>query len=128
MCLSETLKTNTLNRGWRVAMKLELHCQSYRRSLVRMIFHITLFIYMMINYFLSGHMIPLDWLGTFGEYVQYLPFKFLAYFPAAILLQKYTHAQLIQELSIELTWVLALLIANRIVFERGVRRYGAFGG
>lgn len=87
-----------------------------------------LFIYMMINYFLSGHMIPLDWLGTFGEYVQYLPFKFLAYFPAAIMLQKYTHAQLIQELSIELTWVLALLIANRIVFERGVRRYGAFGG
>jgi ABC-2 type transport system permease protein len=87
-----------------------------------------LFIYMMINYFLSGHMIPLDWLGTFGEYVQYLPFKFLAYFPAAIMLQKYTHQELVQELCIEISWVLFLLAANRVAFARGVRQYGAFGG
>jgi len=87
-----------------------------------------LFIYMMLNYFLSGHMIPLDWLGEVGEWVQFLPFKFLAYFPAAIMLGRFTHAELVRELLIEIGWIAALLLANRIAFIRGVRRYGAFGG
>jgi ABC-2 type transport system permease protein len=87
-----------------------------------------LFIYMMLNYFLSGHMIPLDWLGEFGVWVQYLPFKYLAYFPAAIMLEKFDHAELVREITIEVTWVVCLLIANRVAFARGVRRYGAFGG
>jgi ABC-2 type transport system permease protein len=88
-----------------------------------------LFIYMMVNYFLSGHMIPLDLLpGAYGAAVQYLPFKFLAYTSPAILLGRYTHADLVRELAIEFTWVLVLLAANRIAFARGVRRYGAYGG
>lgn len=87
-----------------------------------------LFVYMMINYFLSGHMIPLDWLGEFGAWVQYLPFKFLAYFPAAIMLGKFTPVELAQELLIELSWIVVLLAVNRIAFSRGVRRYSAFGG
>ena len=87
-----------------------------------------LFIYMMINYFLSGHMIPLDWLGEFGAWVQYLPFKYLAYFPAAIMLGKYLPSELALELLIELEWVLVLLLANRVAFIRGVRQYSAFGG
>lgn len=88
-----------------------------------------IFVYMMINYFLSGHMIPLDWLpDPLGQWVQYLPFKYLAYFPAAILLGKIMPEDLIYQLSIEVCWILALLLANRIAFNRGVRRYGAFGG
>ena len=89
-----------------------------------------LFIYMMFNYFLSGHMIPLDWLGSFGEVVQYLPFKYLAYVPAAIIQQRsgYTGQELVWQLGIELLWILGLLAASRITFARGVRRYGAFGG
>jgi len=87
-----------------------------------------LFIYMMLNYFLSGHMIPLDWLGDFGTIVQYLPFQYLAYFPAAIMLGKFSHPELVRSLTIEVCWVLGLLIANRVAFARGVRRYGAFGG
>ena len=87
------------------------------------------FIYMMINYFLSGHMIPLDWLPSpLSEWVRYLPFKYLAYFPAAIMLDRYTHPELLKELLQELMWVIVLLAANRIAFARGVRRYGAFGG
>ena len=87
-----------------------------------------IFIYMMINYFLSGHMIPLDYLGQFGEWVQYLPFKFLAYFPAATMLERFSHAELATQLGIELVWIAVLLFANRVAFARGVRRYGAFGG
>jgi ABC-2 type transport system permease protein len=88
-----------------------------------------MFVYMMINYFLSGHMIPLDWLpAAISHPVQYLPFKYLAYFPAAIMLGRYSHAELAHELLIELGWIAALLAANRLAFARGVRRYGAFGG
>ena len=88
-----------------------------------------IFIYMMINYFLSGHMIPLDWLpAAISGPVQLLPFKYLAYFPAAIMLHRYTHAQLAQELLIELAWVIGLFALNRFAFNRGVRHYGAFGG
>src|ERR1700685_2060575 len=87
------------------------------------------FIYMMFNFFLSGHMIPLDWLPpAISGPVQLFPFKYLAYFPASIMLQRYSHAQLGGELLIEVGWVLALFAANRIAFARGVRRYGAFGG
>lgn len=93
-----------------------------------------LFIYMMFNFFLSGHMIPLDWLpDPWGEWMKMLPLKYLAYFPASIMLStpdapRYTHEELTIELLIEAGWVLLLLIANRIAFARGVRRYGAFGG
>jgi ABC-2 type transport system permease protein len=86
------------------------------------------FIYMMINYFLSGHMIPLDWLGAFGQWVQYLPFKYLAYFPAAVMLGRYSNGELARELLTEAAWIAVLLAANRWAFARGVRRYGAFGG
>ena len=94
-----------------------------------------MFVYMMINYFLSGHMIPLDWLPSpLSNWVQYLPLKYLAYFPATILLQspdkqpRYSHDELINELTIDLCWIAGLFLLNRIVFNRGVRRYGAFGG
>lgn len=88
-----------------------------------------LFIYMMLNYFLSGHMIPLDLLpGWTHTLVEILPFKYLAYFPCALALGKYTHAQMLQELLREFAWTIALIAANRWVFARGLRRYGAYGG
>ncbi|WP_437207261.1 ABC transporter permease [Planctomicrobium sp. SH664] len=88
-----------------------------------------LFIYMMLTYFLSGHMIPLDFMPAgAGKVILLLPFKYLAYEPAAIMLGRYTHAELAQSLIVELIWVVALLFANRWVFGRGVRRYSAFGG
>lgn len=88
-----------------------------------------LFIYMLLNYFLSGHMIPLDflpeWLATA---VEILPFKYLAFTPAAIFLGRYEEAELVRVLLIEATWVVGLFLAVRWTYQRGVRRYGAFGG
>ncbi len=88
-----------------------------------------IFIYMMLSYFLSGHMVPLDWLPRpINEWVQYLPFQYLAYFPAAVMLGRYTHEQLVINLAMAAGWVSVLLVCNRLAFARGVRRYGAFGG
>ena len=88
-----------------------------------------LFIYMMLNYFLSGHMIPLDWLPEpITSAVVWLPFKYLAYVPAAIFLGKYSPEELPGVLLVGAAWVVGLLIVNRVAFRRGVKRYGAFGG
>ena len=88
-----------------------------------------LFIYMMLNFFLSGHMIPLDFFGEpYSSIMRALPFSYLAYFPATVALGKYGPTELWYQIGIEALWVVALFIANRIAFARGVRRYGAFGG
>ena len=88
-----------------------------------------LFIYMMFNYFLSGHMIPLDWLPpAITDVVVWLPFKYLAYVPAAIFLGKYEVEELPGVLLVGAAWAVGLLVVNRVAFRRGVRRYGAFGG
>jgi ABC-2 type transport system permease protein len=97
------------------------------------------FVYMMLNYFLSGHMVPLDWLlGLFAGHpgaenlarqaLILSPFQYMAYFPAAIMLGKFQGQALVFSLTMGTLWVLLLLAANRIVFARGLRRYSAFGG
>ena len=48
-----------------------------------------LFIYMLFSFFLSGHMFPITLLPDSIEwFVQILPLKYLAYFPAAVFLGK----------------------------------------
>ncbi|MCA8984731.1 MAG: ABC-2 family transporter protein [Planctomycetaceae bacterium] len=88
-----------------------------------------LFVYMMLNYFLSGQMIPLDWLpGSVTMWVNWLPFKYLAFFPAAVYLQKIPSLNLWWELGVQALWVVLLLQANRLALRHGLKRYGAYGG
>ncbi len=87
------------------------------------------FVYMLLNYFLSGHMLPLDWLPPpLSNLILLLPFKYLAYVPAAIALGRYSGWDLWLELIYEFLWVLVLWRLNRWVLERGLQRYSAYGG
>lgn len=90
------------------------------------------FIYMLFSFFLSGHMFPLDWLPSepfnFQILVDILPFKFLAYFPAAVFLGKVSGPELYQGVAIELAWVIFFCVLSRILWSRGVKRYSGFGG
>lgn len=88
-----------------------------------------LFIWMLLNYFLSGHMFTLDVVpGFFGAVLKRLPFQYFAYWPAVIMLGKVSHAELAEGLMIEVGWVVALVVLTRLAYWRGVRRYSAFGG
>ena len=87
-----------------------------------------IFIYMMLSYFLSGHMIPLELLSKWIPFVDYLPFRYLAYTPTAILLGKIPAEHLPVELLIQAGWIAGLFLLNRYAFHRGVLRYSAFGG
>ena len=87
------------------------------------------FVYMLFSYFLSGHMLPLDWLpAPYGDAIRLLPFKYLAFVPAAVWLEKYTFGQLIMELTQGFAWVIVLLVLNRLALSKGLRRYSAYGG
>jgi ABC-2 type transport system permease protein len=88
-----------------------------------------LFIYMLMNFFLSGHMFPLDLLPeTARMVVNWLPLKYLAYFPAAVFLGLVPESRLWHELAMEAGWVLFFLFVSRLMLDRGLRRYSGFGG
>jgi ABC-2 type transport system permease protein len=88
-----------------------------------------LFVYMLFNFFFSGHMFPLDMLpGIWGELVELLPLKYLAYFPAAVLLNKVPEGELGRGLLVQAGWVVFFMFASRLAFHRGLRRYSAYGG
>lgn len=88
-----------------------------------------LFIYMLFSFFFSGHMFPLDMLPQpWKTIVQLIPLQYLAYFPAAVFLGKIQGQDLWFGLAIQAAWVLVFIVACRVAFARGVRRYSAFGG
>lgn len=91
-----------------------------------------LFVYMLLSFFLSGHMFPLDLLDKLPQSLQLvitmLPFKYLAYMPAAIFLGKVDEDRLWAEIGVEVLWLIALIALARLLYSRGVRRYSGYGG
>lgn len=88
-----------------------------------------LFVYMLFSFFLSGHMFPLTLLpAEIGTFVNMLPLKYLAYFPAAVFLQKIPEEDLPMEMAAEAAWLAFFIVVCRYAFNRGVRRYSGYGG
>ena len=88
-----------------------------------------LFVYMLFSFFFSGHMFPIDMLpGVWGTVVKLIPLQYLAYFPAAVFLGKVQGAALVEGLAIQAAWVVVFIIASRVTFRLGVRRYSGYGG
>jgi viologen exporter family transport system permease protein len=82
-----------------------------------------------LNFFISGHMFPLDILPPgWVTLLKALPFQYLAYFPAAVFLGKIEGAELGQWLLIEIAWVIVFAAAARVLYRVGLRRYSAYGG
>jgi ABC-2 type transport system permease protein len=88
-----------------------------------------LFVYMLLSFFLSGHMFPLDMLPQpWNTLVDLLPLKYLAYFPAAVFLGKVQGAELVRGLVLQAGWVILFALASRLMWRAGVRHYSGFGG
>jgi ABC-2 type transport system permease protein len=88
-----------------------------------------LFLYMLFSFFLSGHMFPLDMLPQpIATIVNFLPLKYLAYFPATVFLEKVPIDRLGWELLVQALWTLLFFWLARTMYQRGVRRYSGFGG
>ncbi|MFL5342010.1 MAG: ABC transporter permease [Gemmataceae bacterium] len=88
-----------------------------------------LYIVNTLNYFISGHMFPIDLLPSpVVRVLKLLPFQYMAYFPAAVFLGKIHGDALWQGLLGEAAWALALFLLARALFRLGLRRYSAYGG
>jgi len=82
-----------------------------------------------VNYFISGQMFPLELLGPpWATILKWLPFQYLAYFPAVVFLREVQGRALLEGLLMELAWALVLIFLARWLFARGLRRYSAYGG
>jgi ABC-2 type transport system permease protein len=82
-----------------------------------------------VNYFVSGQMFPLDMLGPpWDTILKWMPFQYLAYFPAVLFLGKIQGWELVEGLLVELGWAVVLIGLSRFLFARGLRRYSAYGG
>ena len=88
-----------------------------------------LYIVMTLNFFISGHMLPLDLLPQpWSGLLKALPFQYMAYFPAVVFLGKVRGWALVWGLLGGLAWTLAFIVLARLLYRVGLRRYSAFGG
>jgi ABC-2 type transport system permease protein len=88
-----------------------------------------LFVYMLFNFFFSGHMFPIDMLpGIWGTLVRATPLQYLAYFPAAVFLGKIQGEQLAWGLLLQFGWIVVFFVLSRVTFHLGVKHYSAYGG
>lgn len=88
-----------------------------------------LYIVNTLNYFVSGHMFPIDLLprGVVTA-MKFLPFQYMAYFPAAVFLGKVQGTALWQGLFAEAAWAILLAGLARVLYNLGLKRYSAYGG
>ena len=88
-----------------------------------------LYVVQTLNFFVSGHMFPLDLLpDPWAGLLKVLPFQYLAYFPAAVFLGKVQGLELVYGLLAEAAWAGVFLVLVRFLFRLGLRRYSAYGG
>lgn len=87
------------------------------------------FIVFSFEYFLSGHLFPLDLLPEWFRRVQmWLPFTYELYFPVAVFQEKISGRQVVEGLVIQCGWVVGAWVLGRWMWTRGLRRYQAVGG
>ncbi|HEV3262752.1 MAG TPA: ABC-2 family transporter protein [Gemmataceae bacterium] len=82
-----------------------------------------------LNFFISGHMFPLDLLPQpWAWLLKALPFQYMAYFPAAVFLEKVRGPDLVYGLVGEFVWAAVFMVLARWLYRLGLRRYSAYGG
>ena len=87
------------------------------------------FILYSFEYFLNGHLFPLDIMpARFQTLLNWLPFKYELFFPIQVYLEKIHGAQLYTGLEIQACWLLFTLGVARLMWHQGVQHYQAVGG
>ena len=76
----------------------------------------------------SGGIVPLHLLPTTFQTLSYvLPFAYTAYFPIMAIQGQLNAAQLSQVIGVQIVWLGALLLLNRIMWFRGIKQFTAYG-
>jgi ABC-2 type transport system permease protein len=81
------------------------------------------------EFFLSGHVFPLDILPQhFQGFIRWSPFTYELFFPAQVFMERIQGAALVQGLLIQAGWVLVAWTSARTLWTLGIRKYQAVGG
>lgn len=79
--------------------------------------------------FLSGAMFPLVFLpGSLKTISRALPFQYTSFSPCMTLIGKYDLNRILTDTAISFAWVVALHLAYKYVWKKGLRKYSAYGG
>jgi ABC-2 type transport system permease protein len=88
-----------------------------------------LFVIMTIEFFLSGHLIPLNILpAALQPFLSLSPFGYEGYWPCMILLGKVPSEQLPRLLGIGFLWIGVFYSLCHVMWRLGLKRYSAVGG
>lgn len=88
-----------------------------------------IFILYSFEYFLSGHVFPLDLLSPrLHAVLQWAPFPYELFFPVQILLERLDPVAIQRGFAMQWMWVCILGGTARFLWVRGVRKYQAAGG
>ncbi|MFY7877822.1 MAG: ABC-2 family transporter protein, partial [Pirellula sp.] len=60
--------------------------------------------------------------------INYLPIKYLAYFPAAVALGKVQGMALVVDMLMLVGWTILFAALSKALYRLGLRRYSGFGG
>jgi ABC-2 type transport system permease protein len=88
-----------------------------------------IFIVYSFEYFLGGHMFPVDIMPAGIQAVmKWLPFYYELFCPIAIFMERLRGAEMWQALAIQAGWLLLTWAAAHFMWKRGLGHYQAVGG
>ena len=88
-----------------------------------------IFILFAFEYVAGGHMFPVDILPEGLLNLLFLtPFPYQLYFPVSIYLGKTEVIGVGNGLMIQFFWVVFFFFLGRLIWNRGIRKYSAYGG
>jgi len=79
--------------------------------------------------FLGGAFLPLSFFpGWLVNFLNFLPFKYLYYFPVAIFLGQVSLNEAVFGVAVSFAWLVVLYLSYKIIWFFGLRHYNVFGG
>jgi ABC-2 type transport system permease protein len=88
-----------------------------------------IFIVFSFEYFLSGHIFPLEMLPWWmSGFVKWAPFSYELYFPVQVFMERIQGRALAEGLAIQAGWVVIMWLIAVGMWRAGLRRYQAVGG
>ena len=77
---------------------------------------------------LSGYLLPIALMPAWLEALaRLLPFRFMTSFPVEIVTGRLSGGEIARGFLLQAFWVICFVALARVVWRRGIRRYGAFG-
>lgn len=78
---------------------------------------------------LSGSLLPLEFFPDWFQSISaYLPFQYLNYIPVLALQGQVTTQQTLSHITIQIIWIIILLLITQLIWNRGLKKYTAYGG